>query len=853
MGNTRILVVEDEGAVALDTRTRLINLGYAVPGVAAYGQDAIQKAETLRPDLVLVDVELKGEMDGVQAVENIRAHLDIPVVYLIANNDEIKMRQAEVIEPFGYLLKPFRETDLHSAIEMALFRHRMERRLKDSEEKYRTLFESSPDSITLIGLDGTVLDCNDATTKISGLTRKEIVGRSFMELGVLNGQELSKGVDLFAQLTNQEAVEPVELETTYNGNESGWIEAFPALLKKDGHAYAVQVVTRDISERVRAEREIRCSTEGLAVLNAISAAAVSTLELDIMLHQILDRTCQALDATEGSILLRDRETGELFSTVSLSDRVNSLSQYRLAPGQGIAGWVVQNGQAVRVDDVRRDPRWHQGLDAAIGFETHSLLCAPLMHHGEITGVVEVVNKREGAFNQEDLDLLVAAASIAAAALENARLFAASQARVRELVLLNEIGLAVSSTLDLDKVVHAALSLVQGLFQANGVSLLQPAHETGELGFVWALTGMEPVEIPMRLGPGEGIAGWAVAHRRAVQVKDAQNDPRFSSRVDQHLGTRTRALMAAPLLTPECVIGVLEVVSWQPSIYTADDLRTLQSVASTLAVALENARLYAEQKRLLQQQKQAQTQLIHSEKMSALGRLAASIAHEINNPLQAIQGCLTLAEEELVGKQRWDKLARYLGIVGSEFERVAAIVRRMREFYRPVREGRVSTDVHTVLASVLELANKQLQHSDVNVERHWGVGLPLIQANPDHLKQVFLNLVLNAIDAMPNGGTLRISTTLDQISEDGIRSGAAVRAPAVGAIRIKVSDTGVGMSPEVQSRLFEPFFTSKEHGSGLGLSISYGIIESHNGRINVESQEGVGTTLAILLPVDSASP
>jgi two-component system NtrC family sensor kinase len=171
----------------------------------------------------------------------------------------------------------------------------------------------------------------------------------------------------------------------------------------------------------------------------------------------------------------------------------------------------------------------------------------------------------------------------------------------------------------------------------------------------------------------------------------------------------------------------------------------------------------------------------------------------------------------------------------------------------MREGRVPTDVHFVLLSVLELANKQLQHSGVTVERQWAADLPLIQANPDHLKQVFLNLVLNAIDAMPQGGMLRISTAVDWIHGDNSGSGSATLGLPIQAVRIEFNDTGAGMSPEVQSRLFEPFFTSKEHGSGLGLSISYGIIEAHNGQIRVQSQEGVGTTFTILLPVGSTPP
>jgi len=270
----------------------------------------------------------------------------------------------------------------------------------------------------------------------------------------------------------------------------------------------------------------------LRVLNTVSAAAVSSLELDTVLRQILELTGQALGASAGSILMSDPDTGGLVFVLTLTDERVSLRGHRLAPGQGIAGWVAQHGQAVRVSDVRQDPRWYDGVDVATDFETRSLLCAPLKHRDKITGVIEMVTKREGAFTDDDLSLLEAVSSIAAAALENARLYMATRAHANELVLLNEIGLALTSTLDFTMVVHAAMRQVQRLFQAEGVSLLQPDPWTGELHFVWTLVGVTPVETSIRLQSGEGIAGWALEHRQPVLVEDAQTDLRFSSHVDQ---------------------------------------------------------------------------------------------------------------------------------------------------------------------------------------------------------------------------------------------------------------------------------------------------------------------------------
>jgi two-component system NtrC family sensor kinase len=221
--------------------------------------------------------------------------------------------------------------------------------------------------------------------------------------------------------------------------------------------------------------------------------------------------------------------------------------------------------------------------------------------------------------------------------------------------------------------------------------------------------------------------------------------------------------------------------------------------------------------------------------------------------------LGLLEEELAARRRPEKLNYYLNIVTGEIDRIAAIVRRMRDFYRPsnvlqqqphsIDEFYRSTqtdlqpvDIHATLESVLALANKKLQQNNITIKRDWIDQLPKIPANPDYLKQVFLNLTLNAADAMQDGeGVLCIVTALDQANLQSDQPQPVVR--------IEFADTGVGMPPEVLSQLFEPLFTTKEQGTGFGLFTSYKIIEAHQGRISVTSKVGQGTTFTILLPVE----
>ncbi len=584
-------------------------------------------------------------------------------------------------------------------------------------------------------------------------------------------------------------------------------------------------------------------SERLARLNAISSAAVSSLDLDTILCRVLDMTCEALGAAEGSILLRSGRSKSLRFAVTTSKDTTRLVGRSLEPGQGLADWTFRNRQAIYVNDVSKDSRWYSGIDEETGFETHSLLCAPLEHQDRVTGVIEVVNKHTGDFNDEDLNLLEAVASIAATAIENARLYADTQARAEELALLNEIGLALTSTLDYDEVVREAASHVRRLFQADGMFLLQTDLEMDDFCFVQTASGGETLyESPPCMSADSGLVEWLVKRQQPLLLEDGRSDPRFPQKADQYLEVDARSVMASPMLTPEGVRGLIAVLSEEEAAYDRDDLHILQTLGSTLTVALENARLYNEQKRLLREREETQAQLIHAEKMSALGRLAASIAHEINNPLQAVQGCLTLVDEEIQSEKREEKLERYLGIAETEIERISGIVRRMRDFYRPSSKKFEPTDVHEVLDGVLTLANKQLQHADVSVERDWFPDLPLVEANADHLKQVFLNMIINAIDAMPEGGTLRVMTRPDQMRvEEG--------HPPVAAARIDFQDTGVGMSPDIQERLFEPFFTTKDHGSGLGLSISFNIVRSHKGEILVESEKGKGTIFSILLPVE----
>jgi PAS domain S-box-containing protein len=228
-------------------------------------------------------------------------------------------------------------------------------------------------------------------------------------------------------------------------------------------------------------------------------------------------------------------------------------------------------------------------------------------------------------------------------------------------------------------------------------------------------------------------------------------------------------------------------------------------------------------------KQAQAALMEAEKLAIAGKLAASLAHEINNPLQTVIGCLGLAEERLA---EGGDVSRYLQVAHEELRRTADIVAQMRDLHRPSRpQDKESTDVNALLEQVLDLSRKQCESQGIEVSKQMA-DLPALPLVADQIKQVFLNLLLNAIEHMPQGGRLQVSTTYTS-------------QPA--GIRIAFTDSGAGIAPDVLPHVFEPFYGTRPEGLGLGLFISRNIVEQHGGQIEVHSRVGEGTTFTVWLP------
>ncbi len=396
-------------------------------------------------------------------------------------------------------------------------------------------------------------------------------------------------------------------------------------------------------------------------------------------------------------------------------------------------------------------------------------------------------------------------------------------RNQELAAINDINRMISSSLDLGQVLSTALLGLQSLVKALAYAIVLNDEETGTWSVRVARCQTQAWLEGRIVKVTKGIMEEALRSQRPALRTAATSDPWL-----EMIGRAPLDLCCAPLVTRSGIEGLLVLIA-EPHTLAPDLLELLDHLAAALGVAVNNARLYSELSEFTVELERSQHQLIQAEKMAAVGRLTASIAHEINNPLQAIENSLHLALHPSVNEEQ---RRTYLELADQEVKRLVQIVMRMLDFYRPANNVLQLINVNRCVSDALALAHKKLQHAHIEVISRLSNDIPPVRGVANQLVQVFLNLIINAIEAMPDGGTLWIGSAYQSETEQVV---------------IAFRDSGPGIPPEVRAHLFEPFHTTKPTGTGLGLTISYGIVERHQGTLEVESPPGGGATFIVKLP------
>jgi signal transduction histidine kinase len=383
-----------------------------------------------------------------------------------------------------------------------------------------------------------------------------------------------------------------------------------------------------------------------------------------------------------------------------------------------------------------------------------------------------------------------------------------------------IGAEISSTLQLDEVLQRVVAHACRLMEARVSSLLLLDKEEGTLRPAATYGASDAYLAQPDRAVSASLTGEVIKTGRPLYIPDVRIETRYRvSELARREGLCT--LLSVPLRTKTEVIGVLNVYTSEPRSFDENDTRLLTLLASQSAIAIENATLHREEM-------EARERLRQSEKLAALGKLSAGLAHELRNPLNTVS-MLVYAMTQEMGQQ--GPFSADLQVVQGELRRMSLLIEQFLEFARPRPPHFQRESLGEIMEETLLLIGPEARSRGVMICKEWDKNLPRVWVDGTQIKQVYLNLLLNALQAMPAGGKLTVRLHV---------SG--------GSLLTAITDEGEGIAPEVRANLFEPFFTTKRGGTGLGLSISQRIIEGHNGRLRLFSQRGTGTTVVVRLPL-----
>ncbi len=417
MAKARILIVEDEGIVALDIRNTLVKLGYAVCAQATSGEAAIQKAGQTSPDLVLMDIRLRGEMDGLQAAEQIRSRFDIPVVYLTAHADEATVQRAKITQPFGYLLKPFEEGELHTAIEIALYRHQMDKRLRESEERLSTTLRSIGDAVIATDVRGQITFMNPVAETLTGWKQTDALGKDSQEVfHIIDSETRAPAESPVAQALREGVTVGLARHTlliTRDGTQTLVDDSAAPIRDDQGRITGVVLAFRDVTQRVQAEQEIRRRNRELSVLNQVIAASAAGLATEHVLETACRELAQAFDVPQASVaLLNEEKTSAVVA-----------AEYRAEgwPPMGLGGWPPAPQETL---PVKGDPAW-EGLlrhptPLKLDGDGSVSLVLPILIQADVVGSLTLRARQSRHFSAEEVGLAESVASQLAGSLARAR-------------------------------------------------------------------------------------------------------------------------------------------------------------------------------------------------------------------------------------------------------------------------------------------------------------------------------------------------------------------------------------------------------------------------------------------------
>lgn len=559
----------------------------------------------------------------------------------------------------------------------------------------------------------------------------------------------------------------------------------------------------------------------------VSRALRSAFDLPTLLQQIIDAIVELANCEKSSILLLDSETGELRFAAAGADY--EVMKEIVVPRYGsIAGRIVEAREPMLVHDAYEHPQFFSDVDQVTGHKTESIVGVPLEIGGRIIGVLQALNKREGQFDQGDVETLLMFASQAAAAIENTGLIEEQRERLTEVILLQDVLLTLSRFIRLDQLLEQLLVLLEEWLGYQNCAVLMYDRDRDCLT-VTAYRGFHSRAMQNRVIPmnDSTLSGRAAIDLRPCRIADLRTEPALRPLLED-----TVSALSIPLLCGEDVdlVGVISLESPDRDAFPEGDVRILSTIGAQAAIGIRQAELYEASRRANQLKQE----------------FIATMSHELRTPMTVLIGyCDMLASESLGPLSGAQHSA--LRVVRDRSELLLRLLNDVLDFSK-IASGNL--ELHPVLVNLRSntqatvdkysaYAKRKQQTIEVNVPQ----GCQYVMADEHRLQQILGHLVENAIKFSPEGRSIAVQASLYEAS----------------FVRVDIVDQGIGIRPEDLSLVFEDFrqldnsFTREYGGAGMGLAVSKHLVELQGGLIWVESEFGKGSTFSFVLPRPEPSP
>jgi signal transduction histidine kinase len=536
------------------------------------------------------------------------------------------------------------------------------------------------------------------------------------------------------------------------------------------------------------------------------------------IDRILAAAVRSTRADSGSFILVNPNSGllDIEASHNLSERAKKV---KLKPGEGITGWVATTGLPLRTGDVRTEKRY-----VALNAKIRSEMAVPVEMRGQVVGLLNVDSTKVDAFSATDEARLVDMASEAAHWLELAWEIDQLRLKSRQLTSLVDTAQTILSETNPDEILEQITLQTFRLMKTRLCSVFLLSEDGNELVLRACHGGSQLYRGKPNLRTEDSLLGSVVTRHKPITVVDVGKEKGYIQ-TDIARKERLVSMLAVPLIFAGKAIGVLAVYTQQRHRFSNDEVRILGTLGDLSAVAIEKGRLLA---RVVDMEEKIRA----SERLSALGLLAAEIAHEIRNPLTVVQMLFHALVESIALD---DNSMRDAKLIAEKMRQMNRILDQVLSFARSSEPSKEPIHAQQLFDDVFLLTRHKLQQQGIDIRSTAADDLPLFRVDREQVEQVLLNLILNAAQAMPEGGSLRLSAAVEEFEGEP-------------HMALAVRDNGEGMSAEQIDKLFAPFLTTKETGTGIGLAIVKKIMENHGSKVQVESKLGQGTKFKLLFPI-----